>query len=114
MSDDSKPPNLATTPPPAGEDDLYSASTVVGQASAELLALVRAAEEGNADSKAAAKLGTPASKLATPVATSTEDAKLTAMKEVAARAAKEAAANEVAREAKKAASARPPGPAAAS
>jgi hypothetical protein len=54
MSDEQKLPNLATTPPPAGEEDLYSAATVVGPASAELLALVRAAEEGTLDAKAPA------------------------------------------------------------
>jgi len=47
MSDDDEPkgPGIDTRPPPPGEEDLYSASTVVGQASAELLALVRAAEQ---------------------------------------------------------------------
>lgn len=73
---------MVTVPPPEGEDDLYNASTTVGQASAELLALVRAAETAEAlpsTSKEAA------------------DAKLDAMKETAARAAKEAAAHEVVR-----------------
>ena len=104
MSDqDPKRPGIATVPPPPGEEDLYSASTVVGQASAELLALVRAAEEGNADAKSAEKITRDQRK-------SDDDAKLASMKEAASRAAKQAAANEVAREAVKAASAAPPPP----
>lgn len=72
----------ATVPPPEGEDDIYEASTKIGQASPELLALVRAAEvagSGPSDSVEAA------------------DTKLEAMKEAAALAAKEAAAHEVVR-----------------
>lgn len=71
-----------TVPPPEGEDDIYEASTKVGQASPELLALVRAAEVADADPSH--------SKEAT-------DTKLEAMKEAAALAAKEAAAHEVVR-----------------
>ncbi len=45
---ESKPPKrvaFSTLPPPESDDDMYSASTKVGQASEELLALVRASEE---------------------------------------------------------------------
>lgn len=46
--DDSKKMQSSTVPPPPGEADAYSASTVVGPASAELLALIRTAEEQGA------------------------------------------------------------------
>ncbi|MBX3189874.1 MAG: hypothetical protein KF819_22805 [Labilithrix sp.] len=45
MSDEDAKSENPTVPPPPGEDDAYSASTVVGQASAELLALIRTAED---------------------------------------------------------------------
>jgi cobalamin biosynthesis Mg chelatase CobN len=95
MSDPPKRLGIDTVPPPPGEEDLYSASTVVGQASDELLALVRSAEQSNAERTAAKRLSEQAA--------STEDEKLKAMKEAAARAAKQAVANQVAREATKAA-----------
>lgn len=99
MSDDEpKGSGHETLPPPPGEEDLYSACTVVGQASAELLALVRSAEE-------AATVATPRNSEKPPAS---EEAKLDAMKEVAALAAKEAAANEAARESLKRSAAPPP------
>jgi hypothetical protein len=44
MIEDEEPKRnqTSTVPPPEGEDDLYNASTKIGQASDELLALVRA------------------------------------------------------------------------
>jgi hypothetical protein len=102
MSDPPKRVGIDTVPPPPGEEDLYSASTVVGQASAELLALVRSAEQTNAERTAA--------KRASEQVAATEDDKLEAMKQAAARAAKQAVANEVAREATKAAQSGAPPP----
>lgn len=105
MSDDTPKRMYSTLPPPEGADDLYSASTVVGPASPELLALVRAAQDGAIEKGAkpqGARHGEPAS--------GTDEERLAAMKEAAARAAKGAVANEVARAAAKAASARPPSP----
>lgn len=49
--DDQNQSQTATLPPPDGEEDLYSASTAVGPASEELLALVRAAEGGTKSEK---------------------------------------------------------------
>jgi hypothetical protein len=105
MSDETPKRMYSTVPPPDGAEDLYSASTVVGQASAELLALVRAATEEGESKKSSTTVPAPS-------ASQSDDAKLTAMKEAASRSAKEAAANEVAREAAKAASSRPPAAAA--
>jgi cobalamin biosynthesis Mg chelatase CobN len=102
MSDPPKRLGIDTVPPPPGEEDLYSASTVVGQASEEILALVRSAEQSNAERTAA--------KRASAQVAANEDDKLKAMKEVAARAAKQAVANEVAREATKAAQSGAPPP----
>jgi cobalamin biosynthesis Mg chelatase CobN len=104
MSDDTPKRMNSTLPPPGGAEDLYSASTVVGPASAELLALVRSATE-EAEAKPATS-ARPAE--AAPPSSSAGDAKLAAMKEAASRSAKEAAANEIARAAAKAASSRPP------
>lgn len=44
--DESKKHTVDTVPPPADAEDAYSAETKVGMASAELLELVRRAEEG--------------------------------------------------------------------
>src|SRR5436853_5506226 len=59
MTDDSKKHTIATLPPPDDAEDLYSASTKVGQAPAELLELVRAAS-GGMDGHADAKRPSPA------------------------------------------------------
>jgi hypothetical protein len=53
--EDPKRYQVPTVPPPPGEEDAYSASTVVGQASAELLALIRSEEDGKIASKPPAK-----------------------------------------------------------
>src|SRR3954469_13718894 len=57
MSDEqqSKGGGAVTVPPPEGAEDPYSASTRVGQAPLDLLALVRAAEESAGKLEAAAK-----------------------------------------------------------
>jgi hypothetical protein len=54
MSDDDQPKPLhATARPPAGEEDVYSASTVVGEASDEILAIIRQSGQDNAGAKGA-------------------------------------------------------------
>ena len=68
MSDDDEHiPLHATARPPPGEEDVYSASTVVGEASGEMLALIRA-ENAKAASPSSGLRPAPGEAIKTPVA----------------------------------------------
>lgn len=69
--DDEHKPLHATARPPPGEEDVYSANTVVGEASDEILAIIRAENAKNASSAApgAEDARSPAAEIKTPVAT---------------------------------------------
>jgi hypothetical protein len=62
MSDERGRKGAATVPPPEGEDDPYNAATRVGAAPADLLAIVRDAEEANAPKTETKKMSDDAPK----------------------------------------------------